>query len=149
MQLSPQTIKQAMEILPIWKACIILTPEYNVHIKKEKNKWKKPEKAELKIECIDDPYISDVIDISIVEDITQWKNLYRVVDEYVYYIKRDKTVLRIHKTEIASLFEQYGWSFVKKLWESLYHADPINTKKLLEAFQEYTIEYIEQFYMPL
>ena len=49
------------------------------------------------------------------------------------------------KFDLINAFETYGGSFVKALWYCLSYADPINTKKIMETFQEYVEQYVFEF----
>ena len=51
----------------------------------------------------------------------------------------------IQKEKIADVFERYGWSFTQALWIALYRADPINTIKILENWENDIKEFIEKF----
>lgn len=53
-----------------------------------------------------------------------------------------------YKSELADTFEKYGWSFVQSLGVALRNADHINAEKLINAFQEYVIQYAFEFIKP-
>ena len=49
------------------------------------------------------------------------------------------------KFDLINAFEKYGGSFVQSLGHCLVCADPINTKKIMETFQEYVEQYVFEF----
>lgn len=50
-----------------------------------------------------------------------------------------------YKSELAEAFLQYGWSFVKCLWEALRHADVYNSELIIKTRKNYTEEYFNKF----
>lgn len=115
---------------------------------------------------------NDIICASIVfgKNVNQWKFLdhkmwkkpsliYQLnIDDYLY---RENFILtkiknfgdhievvdrvKFSKYDLINAFEEYGGSFVKSLWHCLSCADPINTKKIMETFQNYVNEYVFEF----
>jgi len=57
----------------------------------------------------------------------------------------DWKITTISKELIADTFEKYGWSFTKALWVALYRADAINTKKILDTWDEMVKYFISKF----
>ena len=45
------------------------------------------------------------------------------------------------KISVADAMTKHGGSFVRSLGQSIYHADPINTQKIHDAFYGYWQEY--------
>jgi len=54
----------------------------------------------------------------------------------------DMYSLNDERITVADNMVKYGGSFVKALGQALYHADPINTQKVKDAFSEYWEEYL-------
>ena len=50
--------------------------------------------------------------------------------------------LEEEKYFVMSGMIKFGAVFVQSLGQALYHADPINTKKIKDAFPEYWAEYL-------
>ena len=74
---------------------------------------------------------------------------YEWISEYAVFTRRNEEWSRkIHKTEIADAFCTYGGSFVKCLGDALYHADHINSSKLLNTRSGYVEEYANKFIFP-
>lgn len=57
----------------------------------------------------------------------------------------DWKITTISKELIADTFEKYGWSFEKSIWVALYRADAINTKKILDTWDEMVKDFISKF----
>lgn len=62
-------------------------------------------------------------------------------------VKIDGENYKVNTTDIAEMFERFGWSFVKSLGVALYRADMHNTVKILTTFQDYVVEYIIWFWI--
>jgi len=46
------------------------------------------------------------------------------------------------KITVADNMVKFGGSFVRSLGEALYHADPINTRKIKDTFSEYWEQFL-------
>ena len=58
-----------------------------------------------------------------------------ILNDWVIFDWKDKKYI-LETYYISEYWIKFWWSFMKKIGEALQHADPINTKKLLETFED-------------